>query len=108
LPETFEYRETVLELLYTLQRYLANKPASPEDRELVMRLAPLYRQERDRAVQEGVQQGIQQGIQQEKEAMALNLLRDGFEVDRVVSLTQLPLDRVLELQQQLENENREG
>jgi predicted transposase YdaD len=29
-----------------------------------MRLAPLYQQDREQAVQQGVQQGIQQGIQQ--------------------------------------------
>jgi flagellar biosynthesis/type III secretory pathway protein FliH len=29
-----------------------------------MRLAPLYQQDREQAVQEGVQQGVQQGIQQ--------------------------------------------
>lgn len=34
-----------------------------EDRELVMRLAPLYQQDRQQAIQYGKQRGIQQGEQ---------------------------------------------
>jgi flagellar biosynthesis/type III secretory pathway protein FliH len=34
-----------------------------EDRELIMRLAPLYQQERELARQEGLQEGLQQGEQ---------------------------------------------
>ena len=100
MPETFEYREIVLELFYTLQRYLASKPASAEDRELVMRLEPLYRQERDRA--------IQQGAEQKQEQIALNMLRAEVNVNRVANFTELSLDRIIELQQQVENENSEN
>jgi len=100
LPETFEYREIVLELFYTLQRYLASKPASAEDRELVMRLEPLYQQERDRT--------LQQGAEQKQKQIALNMLRLGLDINTIANSTELPLDRVLELQQQLENENSEG
>jgi flagellar biosynthesis/type III secretory pathway protein FliH len=35
-----------------------------EDRELIMRLAPLYQQERELARQEGLQQGLQEGLQE--------------------------------------------
>ncbi len=100
LPETFEYRATVLELFYTLERYLTNTQGSAEDRELVMRLEPLYRQERDRA--------IQQGAEQKQEQIALNMLRAEVNVNRVANFTELSLDRIIELQQQVENENSEN
>ncbi|MEQ8961063.1 MAG: flagellar assembly protein H, partial [Coleofasciculus sp. C2-GNP5-27] len=36
----------------------------PEERELIMALAPLYRQQLDAALQRGIEQGIEQGMQQ--------------------------------------------
>ncbi|WP_448271281.1 hypothetical protein [Nostoc sp. DSM 114160] len=33
-----------------------------EDRELLMRLAPLYQQDREQAIQEGEQRGLQTGL----------------------------------------------
>ena len=77
LPEDNSLRENALELLYNLQVNLtANQELETEDRELIMALAPLYRQQLNAAIQqareegirqgieEGVQQGIQQGVQQ--------------------------------------------
>jgi len=52
-------------LLYNLQQNLRiNQNTEADDRELVMRLAPLYQQDREQARQEGLQQGLQQGEQQ--------------------------------------------
>jgi hypothetical protein len=46
-----------LNLLYNLSRNLeALSKKTQEDREFIMRLAPLYQQDREQAVQEGVQQ----------------------------------------------------
>jgi predicted transcriptional regulator len=51
-----------LNLLYNLSRNLeALSKKTQEDRQFIMRLAPLYQQDREQAVQEGVQQGRQQG-----------------------------------------------
>jgi flagellar biosynthesis/type III secretory pathway protein FliH len=41
-----------------------NQQIETDDRELVMRLAPLYQEDREKARQEGQQQGEQQGEQQ--------------------------------------------
>ena len=65
-----------------------------------MRLEPLYQQERDRT--------LQQGAEQKQKQIALNMLRLGLDINTIANSTELPLDRVLELQQQLENENSEG
>lgn len=47
-------RKAALELLYNLQQNLQlNQPQDEDDRELVMRLAPLYQQDREQAIQEG-------------------------------------------------------
>ncbi|NCS03421.1 MAG: DUF4351 domain-containing protein, partial [Microcystis aeruginosa G13-11] len=51
-----------LNLLYNLSRNLeALSKKTQEDRQFIMRLAPLYQQDREQAVQEGVQQGEQRG-----------------------------------------------
>ena len=64
-------RTQTLELLYNLQANLAvNQKLAKADQELVMALAPLYRQQIDAAIQqgklEGIQQGKLEGIQQGK------------------------------------------
>ena len=54
LPVNHPFRGAALELLYKLQRNLqANQVQDEEERELIMRLAPLYQQEREQAMQEG-------------------------------------------------------
>ena len=64
LPENHPFRAATLELLYSLQKNLEviqDQDQDQDDQELVMRLAPLYQQDREQAKQEGVQQGVQQG-----------------------------------------------
>ena len=64
LPSNQPYVKITLELLYNLQQNLRinqSPEIETEDRELIMRLAPLYQQERELARQEGLQQGLQQG-----------------------------------------------
>ncbi|NMG20163.1 DUF4351 domain-containing protein [Brasilonema bromeliae] len=59
LPANHPFRKAALELLYNLQKNLlvAQNPEE-DDRELVMRLAPLYQQDREQAIQEGEQRLI--------------------------------------------------
>ncbi|QLE56706.1 DUF4351 domain-containing protein [Nostoc sp. TCL26-01] len=65
LPADHPFVRVTLELLYSLQQNLRiNQNIEIEDRELVMRLAPLYQQDREKARQEGLEQGLQQGEQQ--------------------------------------------
>jgi flagellar biosynthesis/type III secretory pathway protein FliH len=63
LPENNPLKSVILEVLFTLQKNLEINLAikEPEDRELIMRLAPLYQQDREKAIQEGFQRGIAQG-----------------------------------------------
>ena len=64
LPENYPFYQVMLELLYNLQQNLRiNQNSEPEDRELIMRLAPLYQQDRERAIQEGIERGLQRGIE---------------------------------------------
>jgi hypothetical protein len=75
LPLTHPFRSATLELLYNLRRNLEVATESArEDRELIMRLAPLYQQDRQQAVQEGIEQGIEQGIRQGEIHLVLRLL----------------------------------
>ncbi|WP_313950116.1 hypothetical protein [Nostoc sp. FACHB-110] len=48
------FRKAALELLYNLQQNLQfTQNQDEEDRELVMRLTPLYQQDREQAIQQG-------------------------------------------------------
>ncbi|MEH2418942.1 hypothetical protein [Nostoc sp.] len=52
------FRKAALELLYNLQQNLqVTQNQDEEDKELLMRLAPLYQQDREQAKQQGIQQG---------------------------------------------------
>jgi Domain of unknown function (DUF4351) len=65
LPLNHPYQKTTLELVYNLRENLrVNQQLEADDRELIMRLEPLYQRDREQAKQEGLQQGLQQGRQE--------------------------------------------
>lgn len=70
-----------------------------EDRELIMRLAPLYQQEREQLEKEAEERGM--AIAQRK--FARNLLSRGMDVKEVAELTGLSMEEVT----QLSNESSE-
>ncbi len=84
LPAENSLRENALELLYNLQVNLtANQELETEDRELIMALAPLYRQQLNAAIQqareEGIRQGIEEGVQQGIEQGVQQGVQQGIE-----------------------------
>jgi flagellar biosynthesis/type III secretory pathway protein FliH len=83
------FRKAALELLYNLQQNLqVTQNQDEEDRELLMRLAPLYQQDREQAIQEGEQRGIQQG----ERLVVENLLKVRFtEIDNQLQAIIEPL-----------------
>jgi len=94
------FRQQALELLYTLRKNLELKQEiEPEDRELIMRLAPLYQQEREQLEKEAEERGM--AIAQRK--FARNLLSRGMDVKEVAELTGLSMEEVT----QLSNESSE-
>ena len=79
LPTNHPFRKVTLELLYNLQKNLnINQQIETDDRELVMRLAPLYQEDRERARQEGEQKGQREGQQQGEQQIILRLLNRRF------------------------------
>ncbi|MEM6753123.1 MAG: hypothetical protein AAF630_09165 [Cyanobacteria bacterium P01_C01_bin.38] len=50
----------------------------------------------------GIQKGIQEGTQQAAEQIAVNSLREGLSVEMVVKITGLSLEKVQQLQAQLQ------
>ena len=99
LPEDNPNRSATLKLLYNLREHLeARQEIDEGERELIMRLAPLFdekieqiaRESEQRGIEQGIEQGIQQGIQlgeqrgiqqgeqQERRSMIQNLLRFRF------------------------------
>jgi len=65
LPADNVWRETILSLFYQLRENLnLNQSLEPDDRELVMRLQPLFQEKLAQVEQQGIERGIQQGIEQ--------------------------------------------
>jgi hypothetical protein len=65
LPVNSRFRANALELLLNLRVILETRQnISQDDRELIMRLAPLYQQQLADATQQGIERGIEQGIEQ--------------------------------------------
>lgn len=59
LSSNHPFRRATLELLYNLRQNLqVNQNSEEDDRELIMRLKPLYQQDREQAVQQGEQRLI--------------------------------------------------
>ncbi|MFM6480708.1 MAG: DUF4351 domain-containing protein, partial [Microcystis panniformis] len=89
-----------LNLLYNLSRNLeALSKKTQEDREFIMRLAPLYQQDREQAVQQGVQQGLEQGRIQEANLVIRLLQRRFGEIPQNLEETirNLPVERLEDL-----------
>ena len=59
LPLNYPYQKATLELVYNLRENLrVNQELEEDDRELIMRLEPLYQRDREQAVQSGEQRLI--------------------------------------------------
>jgi len=89
-----------LNLLYNLSRNLeALSKKTQEDRNFIMRLAPLYQQDREQAVQQGVQQGLEQGRIQEANLVIRLLQRRFGEIPQNLEETirKLPVERLEDL-----------
>ncbi|MEH2041399.1 DUF4351 domain-containing protein [Nostoc sp.] len=79
LPLDYPYQKQTLELVYNLRENLkVNQELEADDRELIMRLEPLYQRDREQAKEEGRQEGRQEGReegrQEGKEDLILRLL----------------------------------
>jgi flagellar biosynthesis/type III secretory pathway protein FliH len=86
--------------LYNLSRNLeALSKKTQEDRNFIMRLAPLYQQDREQAVQEGVQQGLEQGRIQEANLVIRLLQRRFGEIPQNLEeiIRSLPVERLEDL-----------
>ncbi|MCZ8065145.1 MAG: flagellar assembly protein H [Microcystis sp. LE17-20D] len=79
LPENHPFRVNALELLLNLRTSLTNdQELEQEDRELIMRLSPLYTSRLQEELDAGRQQGLQQGLQQGERLVVENLLKARF------------------------------
>lgn len=115
LPEAIPFRANALELLFNLRVNLeVSSNLEQEDRELIMRLSPLYQQRLLEATQIGVEQGREQGreqgIEQGQRLVVENLLKARFglldeELLAIVnSLLALPPEEYIALLLQLSRE----
>lgn len=92
MPADNQFRTNALTLLNRLKYDLqVTSNTESEDRELIMRLSPLFDQELERVRQEGQQQGLQQGLQQQRRVIE-NILRVRFgELDEQLTAIIEPL-----------------
>jgi len=96
LPLDHPYQKATLELVYNLRENLKlNQELEADDRELIMRLEPLYQRNREQAKEEGRQEGRQEG---EKDLILRLLNRRVGEIDALL------IERITGLSiEQLEN-----
>lgn len=83
LPLNHPYQQATLELVYNLRENLKlNQDLEEDDRELIMRLEPLYQRDREQAKQEGREEGRAEGrIDGEKRLVIRQLNRRIGEID---------------------------
>ncbi len=75
LPLNHPYQKATLELIYNLRENLkVNQKLAADDRELIMRLEPIYQRNREQAKQEGRQEGLQEGRQEGRQEGKQNLI----------------------------------
>ncbi|NET57730.1 MAG: hypothetical protein F6K47_16690 [Symploca sp. SIO2E6] len=93
MPVNNPLRGQILRLLYNLRKHLEfRQDLGKGDRKLIMRLAPLYQQDREQAILEGEQRGEQRGIQQGERLIVNNLLQERFgDVDEQLAAIIEPL-----------------
>ncbi|WP_232225064.1 RpnC/YadD family protein [Dactylococcopsis salina] len=98
MSENNPFRQRALELLYTLQKGLQSKQdIEPEDRELIMRLEPLYQQEKEKLVRESQKRGMEIGEELAQREIAKNLLDTGMEIEQIARVTGLSLEEITKL-----------
>lgn len=79
LPRNSPLRSKAIDLLLSLKTTLeVNQNIDEEDRDLIMRLSPIYEQKLAEAKQEGIQEGLDEGIRAERRNVIENLLRVRF------------------------------
>ncbi|NEP89646.1 MAG: hypothetical protein F6K18_23985 [Okeania sp. SIO2C2] len=79
LPADNLFRSNALLLLADLLSNIeVNQNLESEDRELIMRLSPLFSQRLEEATKQGMQQGMQQGIREERREQIENILKVRF------------------------------
>lgn len=100
LPLDHRYQKATLELVYNLRENLrVNQELETDDRELIMRLEPLYQRNREQAKEEGRQEGKQEGKQEGEKNLILRLLHR-----RIGEIDSLLIERITGLSiEQLEN-----
>ncbi|MBD2681347.1 MULTISPECIES: DUF4351 domain-containing protein [Nostoc] len=96
LPLDHPYQKATLELVYNLRENLrVNQQLEADDRELIMRLEPLYQRDKEQAKEEGRQEGRQEG----ERGLILRLLNR-----RIGEIDALLIERIAGLSiEQLEN-----
>ncbi|MBE9249141.1 DUF4351 domain-containing protein [Dolichospermum sp. LEGE 00240] len=104
LPLDHPYQKTTLELVYNLRENLrVNQKLETDDRELIMRLEPLYQRDREQAKEEGRQEGRQEGKQEGKQEGEKNLILRLLH-RRIGEIDALLIERITGLSiEQLEN-----
>lgn len=101
LPLDYPYQKATLELVYNLRENLrVNQELEADDRELIMRLEPLYQRDRERAKEEGRQEGRQEGREQGEQDLILRQLNrrigkiDASLIEQITSLSIEQLDNL--------------
>ncbi|MEM6754232.1 MAG: DUF4351 domain-containing protein [Cyanobacteria bacterium P01_C01_bin.38] len=95
LPPSNPFQQATLKLVYNLRENLrANQNLEEEDRELIVRLKPLYEQDRERAIQEGEQRVIIRQLNRRVGEIDSSLIEriNGLSIEQLEALGEALLD----------------
>lgn len=95
LPLNHPYQKATLELVYNLRENLrVNQELSEDDRELIMRLEPLYQRDREQAIQSGEQRLIIRQLNRRIGSINASLIErvQGLSIEQLENLGEALLD----------------
>jgi predicted transposase/invertase (TIGR01784 family) len=109
LPTEVPLHASIGDLLANYRTILESRgKLPPEDEELIMNLSTAYLKKQEEWKQEGKLEGKQEGKlegkQEEKREIALNLLREGVDVELIAKVTGLAIEDIQKLGTQLSSE----
>jgi hypothetical protein len=95
LPLNHPYQKTTLELVYNLRENLrVNQELDTDDRELIMRLEPLYQRDKEQAIQSGEQRLIIRQLNRRIGEIDASLIErvQGLSIEQLENLGEALLD----------------
>ena len=103
MPTEVPLNANISELLADYRAMLESRksPITQDEEELIMNLSATYLRKREEWKEEGEKEGKKKGIQEGIYKVASNLLRQGMAIELVAQATELTIEQITKLRQEL-------